>query len=210
MSQDHIGRTTAVYNTIAQTYAARIEQFAPEQERRLFSKLVKKSGSILDVGSAAGRDSTYFAKQGFKVIGIDLSEELLKIARTKYPQLDFRLQDMRQLKFKPLSFDGIWANASLLHLKRAEVPSVLEQFYTLLKPKGVMFVSVKEGTGEKDVSEPLSENLLRHFTFFRLDELKQLLVNAGFTVENIYTYREGERHAGKRDLTIIASFSRKI
>lgn len=113
------------------------------------------------------------------------------------------------MDFSPRSFDGIWACASLLHLHRAEVPQVLQNFFHMLKPGGVLFVMVKEGTGEADVKESLSSNMVRHFTYFTLTELKKLLENSRFTVEEIYTWNEELRRPGRRDLVWISSFSKK-
>lgn len=209
MPNDHISRTVAVYDTIAKEYADEIENYAPLKELTAFTSLVPKGRRVLDVGCAAGRDSFYLASKGYKVIGIDLSEELLKIARKRGSHVDFQKQDMRKLKFGPASFDGIWASAAILHLKREEVPSVLKQFHEILKPDGVLFISVKEGEGEADVVEKLAGSLRRHFTYFKLAELKQLLSKAGFTVTRIFSSKKRPRHPDQRDLSWISCFAKK-
>ena len=208
--KDYITKTIAVYDTIAKEYADQIENFAPKKELNKFVSLLPKNGKILDVGCAAGRDSFYLADKGFKVVGIDLSEELLKIARKKGSHVDFQKQDMRKLKFAPFSFEGIWASAAILHLTRAETPAVLKQFYKLLKIGGNLFISVKQGEGEADVREELSGGLSRHFTFFQNNELKNLLMNAGFKVVEIYSWKKRPRHTDQRDLDWISCFSKKI
>lgn len=209
MSNDHITKTVAVYDTIAKEYADEIENYAPLKELTAFASLVPKGGRVLDVGCAAGRDSFYLASKGLKVIGIDLSEKLLKIARLRGSHVDFQKQDMRKLKFAPSFFEGIWASASLLHLKREEVPDVLRQFNTLLKPTGVLFISVKQGEGEADVVEKLAGSLSRHFTYFEPSELKELLKKAGFTVTRIFTWKKRPRHPDHRDLEWISCFAKK-
>ncbi|MEK7165398.1 MAG: class I SAM-dependent methyltransferase [Patescibacteria group bacterium] len=210
MSKDHITQTIDVYNAIAADYADTIENYAPQKELDQFLRLVKKGGEILDVGCAAGRDSFYFAEHELKVTGIDLSEQLLKIARKKGPHLNFKKQDMRQLKFSPASFDGIWAHASLLHLSRNEVPSVLRQFFKILKSTGILYISVKVGDGEADVIDDFSSEYPRHFTFFRKVELNKMIGNSGFKVLNIYKFTSRTRtSASGGPLNWIASFSRK-
>lgn len=209
MRDDYVGKTIDVYNAMAHEYAKKLNDYAPRPEQEKFVALLPKNATILDAGCGPGRDCEYFVKQELKIVGVDLSDKLLDIAKQRVPKASFSKQDLRALIFPPNSFDGIWACASLLHLHRAEVPQVLENFFHLLKPGGVLFVMVKEGTGEADVKESLSSNMVRHFTYFTLEELKKLLENSRFTVEKIYTWNEEVRRPGRRDLVWISSFSRK-
>lgn len=194
---------------MAEKYARKLNDYAPLPERERFISLLPRRAQILDIGCGPGRDADYFTTKGFCVTGVDLSEKLLEVARARVPQARFSKQDFRRLRFLKQSFDGIWACASLLHLHRAEVPQVLENFFHLLKPGGILFVMVKEGLGEADVKESLSSNMVRNFTYFTLTELKKLLENSRFTVEEIYTWNEEIRRPGRRDLVWISSFSRK-
>lgn len=209
MSDDHIQKTIAVYNAMAQEYAKKLADYAPRPEQEKFVSLLSKNAKVLDAGCGPGRDCEYFTKHGLNVVGVDLSEKLLKIARHRIPNVMFEKQDLRHLQFSTNSFEGIWACASLLHLRREEIPEVLKSFYNLLKLGGVLFIQVKEGSGETDIAEALSSNMTRHFTYFSLSELKKLLENAGFNVEDIYTWNEEVRRPGRRDLVWISSFSRK-
>ncbi len=209
MKSDHIQKTISVYDTIAQEYAKKVVNSAPVQEREKFISFLPSHGNILDAGCGSGRDSGYFSSKGFDVVGVDLSEKLLEIARKENPSVRFQKQDLRYLDFPEKSFDGIWACASLLHLQRSEVPGVLKEFYTFLKPHGILFILVKQGKGEADVAENLSSGMTRHFTYFQPDELKKMVIEAKLTVEDMYTYNEKDRDGKKRDLWWIASFSKR-
>jgi len=209
MVDDHVKKTIAVYDAIAEEYAGKLDDYAPRPEQDKFISLLPKSASILDAGCGPGRDCEYFVQQGLKVVGVDLSKKLLEIARKRVPQAEFLKQDLRKLEFSVSSFDAIWACASLLHLRREEVPAVLQSFNKLLKNNGVLFVLVKEGKGDAEITEKLSSNTARHFTYFTLDELKKLLEDANFIVEDIYPWNEEVRRPGRRDLVWISSFSRK-
>ncbi|MBI3559611.1 class I SAM-dependent methyltransferase [Candidatus Gottesmanbacteria bacterium] len=209
MRDDHIKKTIAVYNAMAEKYAKKLNDFAPLPERKKFIALLPNHAHILDVGCGPGRDADYFTANGSSVTGVDFSEKLLEIARLRVPQALFYKQDFRLLHFPKQSFDGIWACASLLHLKRDEVPMVLNNFFQLLKSGGILFIMVKEGKGEADVAEELSSNLSRHFIYFQREELKKLLKNTGFEVVEQYAYNEKDRKPDHRDLWWISSFSRK-
>lgn len=125
MSDDHVKKTIAVYNAKAKEYASKLDDYAPRPEQDKFISLIPKTGVVLDAGCGPGRDSEYFFQRGLSVTGVDLSKKLLEIAKNRVPQVKFLKQDLRKLKFPSNHFDGIWACASLLHLKREEIPTVL-------------------------------------------------------------------------------------
>ena len=210
MPTDYISKTIAVYDQLAQYYARKTADYAPLPEREKFIQLVPKECKILDAGCGPGRDSSYFVSQGLQVTGIDLSDKLLEIARTTAPDVTFLHQDLRHLNFPPLSFNGIWACASLLHLQRAEIFPVLTNFYEVLMPDGILFIMVKSGKGEADVKEKLSNNLSRHFTYYETEELKELINKAQFQLIDIYEWNEKERRKSQRDLVWISCFAIKI
>lgn len=209
MRNDHIHRTIAVYDAMAKEYAEKLNDYAPLPEREKFISLLPKPACILDAGCGPGRDSEYFFHKGFTVVGADLSEKLLAIAKQCVPQATFSKQDLRSLHFPKRSFDGVWACASLLHLKRREVSKVLREFFQILKPRGLLFIMVKEGKGEADIAEKLSSYLSRHFTYFQSEELKNLLKDTGFEVIEQYKFNEKDRRPDHRNVWWISSFSRK-
>lgn len=209
MADDQVSDTTAVYDQIAQSYAHAVQEFAPETERKRFVSLLANGGSVLDLGCAAGRDSIWFASRGLKPTGVDLSENLLAIARERAPDIDFLRQDIRKLDFPDDSFDGIWACAVLLHLSRSEALSVMKRCHFMLKPDGILTVMVKKGRGEADVAETLSSGVSRHFTYFETDELKTMMHRAGFSVTDLYTWKEKDRQEHGRDVEWISCFAAK-
>ncbi len=209
MRNDHVAKTIAVYDMMAEKYAKKLNDYAPLPERERFISLLPNHAHILDVGCGPGRDADYFTANGSSVTGVDFSEKLLEIARLRVPQAIFYKQDFRSLRFSKQSFDGIWACASLLHLKRHEVPIVLNNFFQLLKSGGILFIMVKEGSGEADVAEELSFHLSRHFTYFQKEEVKHMVKDAGFEVIEQYAYNEKDRRPDHRDLWWISSFSKK-
>ena len=208
MSNDYVYKAIEIYDKNAKEYAQKTAHIPPE-ERGEFPNLVKPGGKILDAGCGPGRDCAYFLEKGFQVVGVDLSEKLLEISRKKAPRATFHKQDLRSLKFPHNSFDAIWACASLVHLKRFEVPKVLHDFYSSLKPGGVLFILLKEGKGEADVIDDLSSDSARHFTYFEQNELKQILLKEQFDVRNIYTYSEKDRKLEGRDVTWVSAFCYK-
>ncbi len=209
MSEAQTTDTIAVYNDIADSYADNVEHLYAPSERETFVSMIPKGGRILDAGCAGGRDSRYFDSQGYRVTGVDLSEKLLAVAKKKAPHIDFQQQDIRSLQFSDGSFDGIYASAVLLHLKRDELLPVLQKFNALLKPDGVMNIQVKEGRGDAVVSEKMSEGKARFFTYFQKEEMEQYLADAGFHIAKSHVYNEKDINPAWRNVSWISCFAKK-
>ena len=107
---------------------------------------------ILDVGCGSGRDSVFFANQGFEVIAIDGSKSLIELAQ----QTDTRI-DWQGLRFDEIAkqswqnqFTGIWACASLLHVAFDDLPKILNDLLSCLRPTGILYASFKYGNRERE------------------------------------------------------------
>ena len=85
-----------------------------------FLKHLRPGSKVLDAGCGSGRDSLFFKNQGFQVTAFDASKEMVKLASEL---LD---QKVLLMSFEDLSlteqYDGIWACASLLHVKNKAQP----------------------------------------------------------------------------------------
>jgi len=179
---DYVKKNIAIYDLLADSYAKHVETQSPTIQRQQFISYIPKHGSILDIGCGSGRDSAYFYKQGFQATGVDLSKNLLDIAKKKVPQVVFIQKDIREISFLRDSFNGIWACASLLHIKHKEIPGVLKRFADILKKDGILFIHVKKGIGEEERIEPSIPDKKRFFSFFQKEQLMKLVTDAGFEV----------------------------
>ncbi|MBQ6518264.1 MAG: class I SAM-dependent methyltransferase [Anaerolineaceae bacterium] len=141
--------------------------FSATQER--FLSHLTPGALILDFGCGSGRDTKAFLERGFRVVAIDGSPELGKLA-SAYTGIP-----VRQMFFAELddveAFDGIWACASILHVPSAELPDIFRRMITALKPGGFIYVSFKYGTFEgirngrlyNDFTEETFAEFLRQF-----------------------------------------------
>ncbi len=176
------------YNKFAKVYAKRVANSAPIEALNQFTQHIEPGGLILDAGCGSGRDSRLLTERRFNVIGVDLSEELLKIAQQTNPKTQFICADIKELPFKDNYFDGVWCSAVLLHLETIEdVKKALKEMYRVLKPGGIIFIGVKKQLGknkteyvkDKDTREP------RFFRYFTKKEIEDLLKEVGFRVLGI-------------------------
>jgi ubiquinone/menaquinone biosynthesis C-methylase UbiE len=174
-------QTVEVYNQLGRKYLNDSKKITPPK-RLDFSNLFAKGSHILDVGCGGGRDAKFFIKKGLKVTGIDNSSVFINLARKEVPNAIFQCADLLKINFPKATFDGIWAEAVLLHLKRKDVPKALKKFYAVLKPKGIIHVEVKKGKGEKYIKEKFSGWNERFYTYFSKKEMETLLYQQGFKI----------------------------
>ncbi len=112
-----------------------------------FLGYLESGALILDFGCGTGRDSKYFLDHGFRVEAADGSEEMVRIAN-EYTGLP-----VKQILFEELDetekYDGIFANASILHVPYSDLPSVLTKMKKAVKHNGIIYVSFKYGNTDK-------------------------------------------------------------
>ena len=113
---------------------------------KAFLKLLSKGGKILDLGCGSGRDSMNFMKLGYEVTSVDGAKELAKRASVLLGK-EVIVSTFEELELKE-KFHGIWACASLLHIKREDLKIVLNNLYNNLDDKGVFYMSFKYGEKE--------------------------------------------------------------
>ncbi|MBN1915751.1 class I SAM-dependent methyltransferase [Candidatus Dojkabacteria bacterium] len=173
----------SAYNKVAEEYCAKYfnDDFDFPVLEEFITKL-PKTGFVLDVGCGPGTFTQHFLKHGFKVEGIDLSEKMLEIAKRNIPFVNFKLMDMRNLRYFDESFDGIFAGYSLIHIPGEDIEKTLEGFYRVMEKNGFLMISAQSGEGEKVIDEPLAKGVKIFFNFYRLDELAKLIEQAGFEV----------------------------
>lgn len=109
-----------------------------------FISFLKPRSVVLDIGCGAGVKSKYLIMKGLKVVGIDLSEKMIEIARKEVPDAEFLVADISEsLKFDK-KFDSIFAQAVLIHTPKKDIKKVLANIVNSLNPRGYLYIAVKE------------------------------------------------------------------
>jgi ubiquinone/menaquinone biosynthesis C-methylase UbiE len=196
--KDNTEVTRESYNKIAPTYAqvsAVMHENLLEIAKKFLTLLEPSSGpncNILDVGCGPGRDMAWFESHRINVTGVDYTQAMLELARAK---VRGRLvqSDMRHMPFETSSVDGIWCNASLLHLPKTDSPAALLEFKRVLKPAGILFLAVQEGEGEHLETREVYGESQRFFARYSVPEMTGLLEAAGFEVLTGYTHETHDR-----------------
>lgn len=171
---DDVSRTLEEYESEADAYVRkyRAESFADRYGGPFFDALT--GSRLLDVGCGPGADISTFESAGYDVTGLDLTQSFLRAARDRDPTASLVRGDMRRLPFGDGSVDGIWSAASFLHVPRSDATPTLREFRRVLRPAGVVFLSVKRAPTTPGESSD------RHFEYYGPEAIGLIVRDAGF------------------------------
>jgi SAM-dependent methyltransferase len=137
--------TLQFYAKEAPLYAAS----GPDGTSRFLKPFLSKlsfQAHILELGCGGGRDAAAMLAAGFRV---DVTEGVPEVAREAEKRLG---RPVRVMRFDELdarvTYDAVWAHASLLHVPLARLPTVLHKIFQALKPGGLHFANYKSGGAE--------------------------------------------------------------
>jgi len=119
-----------------------------------------KIKNVLDLGCGAGRHCIYLAKNGFNVVGVDVSESALKMANTwvrkeRLTNATFLQGTMTNIPFKNRHFDAVISVSVIHHAIKKDIVKTIDEVYRVLKKNGIFFTnlaSVKDsryGSGQR-------------------------------------------------------------
>lgn len=187
MIKDKKKLTIESYNRTAEEYYKIVTSFEVIPEIQKFLSFLKQRVRILDLGCGPGHHSRIFSEKSFKVIGMDLSKEMINIAKREVPQVEFHVMDILKMKFKKSSFSGVWASASLLHIPKKLLPKALNKINDVLYPKGIFYLSLKQGEGEELIKDERYGGVDKFYSFSSAKDIERMLKEANFKIVNIYS-----------------------
>jgi len=180
----------ADYDRIAPDYARKIYselQHKPFDRDLLtrFANAVRGHGKICDMGTGPGHVARYLRDAGADVFGLDLSPQMLEQARRLSPDISFREGNMLAVDLEDASLAGITAFYAIANIPAESLPIIFGEMQRVLKPGGMLLLSFHIGD---DVIRPQSlwsNPVSMDFYQQQPTRIRQLLSEAGFTVDEI-------------------------
>lgn len=194
-----MNETFTYYTEKARDFAESTRQVDMSDIHRRFLSRIPPGARILDVGCGSGRDSRAFADLGYRTCAIDAVPAMCEAAR-EFCGVEAECLSVLDLDRKD-EFDGVWACASLLHLKMEELPEAFYRIRLALKIGGFFYVSFKLG-----VFSGIRNG--RYFTDMNEEVLRSLAEEAGgLQIEEVFITSDA-RKGREAELWLNALLSR--
>ena len=134
-------RVEALYDRFSSRYWVTWGVVVEETHRIYFQKFIERvppSGMILSAACGAGRFDGMLLDAGYRVVGIDQSAGVLKLAKERFPEVDYKKMALHEMNFQEL-FDGVIFMDAMEHIYPEDYPGILRGFQKALKPGGVLY-----------------------------------------------------------------------
>lgn len=147
-----------------------------------FAELVQADGGgqVADIGCGPGRVTAHLQALGVTAFGIDLSPQMIAVARQTYPGLRFDEGSMHALDLADGTLDGVVAWYSVIHTPPEHLPSVFAEFHRVLVPGGHLLLAFQVGDGWRRISQAYGHELALDAYSLSPDHVVEQLGQAGF------------------------------
>ena len=169
------------YDRLGNLYSAERDKFDNRKEIGVFTSKLPVSGRVLDAGCGTGIPvARHLVQMGIEVMGIDFSKTMVASARENVPGATFKQMNMAEIDLTPESFDGVISTYAIIHIPREKHARIFRSFHSILKPRGVMLVSVASWAWEEFADYMGVDMFWSHFD---PDRTRSLIIEAGFNIE---------------------------
>ncbi|CCQ17145.1 Methyltransferase [Rhodococcus sp. AW25M09] len=179
--------TRIAYDTVAESYAdlVRGELDGRHLEHGLLATFADRvpAGEVLEVGCGSGRITEHVHRLGLDVTGIDLSPNMIDVARREYPHLRFLVGSMESLDARDNSVAGIVAWYSIIHTPPEHLPAVFAELNRVVVPDGLLLLAFQSGDERVRLEHAYGHSVSYDAYRLDLDAIAAMVVDANFDVE---------------------------
>jgi SAM-dependent methyltransferase len=182
-------KTRQAYNLVAQKYHDLFhdELKLKEYDRNLLDRFARNFSNkslVCDAGCGpSGHIGRFLFDKGIPVLGVDISDRCVELARRHNPELRFVQASIGEMPFADETFDGIIAYYSIIDTPKDCVGGIFREFNRVLRHKGLLLVAAKAGEREGYLTELLGLETEIYFSHFSKDEIARCFREGGFCLE---------------------------
>lgn len=157
---DFLHTTRTAYDSVAARYAELFADGLEDQplDRAMlvaFAEFVRADGSgpVADLGCGPGHVTALLHSLGLTASGVDLSAEMIAIAREAHPELRFDQGSMTALPLDDSALGAILARYSVIHTPPERLPEVFAEFHRVLAPGGHLLLAFQAHDDPSQLAE---------------------------------------------------------
>ena len=182
------------YNKAAERYLENRDRFKNNKHLEKLNTLLRPGSIILDIGCGAGKPiDKFFIDRGHKVIGIDVSEKQIELAKRNVPQARYVVKDISNLRKGEYQVDAVVSFYTIFHIPRETHEKLFEKINSFLPKGGLVLVTM--GSSEWEGTEEDFHGVRMYWSHYGTEKNRKIIERAGFKVilDEIDT-SGGERH----------------
>ena len=187
MNTSNTVQTIAAYDKNALKYSEKFDNYEIYQKRiRDFQrKYIPTGAHILDLGCGPGNNIRTILEQDDTCLfhGIDLSTKFIQIARQRFPQFNFQLQNICNLDLQR-QYDVVLASFCIVHLTDNETRTFIQNLPKIIRNTGFLYLSYMNGESSGFETTSFSKDEI-FFNYYRDEFILDQLEQAGFSVLEI-------------------------
>lgn len=179
------------YDTVANDYATYLPDTRAEAalDLAMVDTFIESVGTsadvrVLDAGCGTGRMSRYVADRGCRVEGVDLSSNMVAMARRDHGDLVFTVGSLTDLPYPDDQFAGVMLWYSIIHTPPSGQQQIFDEISRVLRPGGHVLVGFQAGEGTRDVAQAyrrFGHEILLERHLYTADQVAATMLAAGLS-----------------------------
>jgi len=187
------------YNKAAENYSADRDVFENQKYLDRLSELLSSGSTVLDIGCGAGIPvDKYLEENGYKVIGLDISEKQIELAKKNIPNQSFEVKDMSELVDGEFKVDAVVSFYAIFHTPKEQHAELLRKINSFLSEGGLILITM--GASEWEGTEDDFHGAKMYWSHYGADKNKEIIQQAGFDI----LFDEVDDSGGEKHLVILA------
>lgn len=182
------------YYKVAENYLSDRKQFRSDKYLERLLTLLKPSSTILDIGCGSGEPiDKYLIERGLRVVGVDISEKQVELAKKNISKAIFEVKDMSELRYGEYQVDAVISFYAIFHIPRDKHQELFKKINSFLPTGGYILVTM--GVSEWEGLEDDFHGTKMWWSHYGSEKNRDLIENAGFEIilDEIDT-SGGEKH----------------